>query len=149
MSIKHLSGELCSYRAAYHNYEVLETLEAGIALVGTEVKSLRDGGGNLIDNYIVIKDDEAVLKCASITPYKFGVTFGHEEKRDRKLLLHKSEIAKLKKQSLIKGLTLIALAFYLKNGIVKVKVGVCRGKKAHDKRAAEKKKSHAREMQRS
>lgn len=148
MSTNHKSGDLCSYRAAYHNYEVLESLEAGIALVGTEVKSLRDGGGNLVDNYVIIKDDEAILKNASITPYKFGVNFGHEERRDRKLLLHKGEILKLKKQSQIKGLTLIALAFYLKNGIVKVKLGVCKGKKAHDKRATLKKKDQMREMQR-
>lgn len=149
MNTRNQTGDLYTYRAAYHNYEVLETLEAGIALVGTEVKSLREGGGNLIDNYITIKGNEAVLKNASIAPYKFGITFGHEEKRDRKLLLHKTEIAKLKKQSEIKGLTIIALAFYLKNGIVKVKIGVCRGKKAHDKRATLKKKDQMREMRQS
>jgi len=146
MSKKNTSNELCSYRAASHHYEILETLEAGISLVGTEVKSLRDGGGNLVDNYVVIKNNEAFLRNASIAPYKFGITFGHEEKRERKLLLHKSEIAKLKKQSTIKGFTLLALSFYLKKGFVKVKIGICRGKKAHDKRESLKKKTQMREI---
>ncbi len=146
MSKRVLEGELVSNRSAYHNYEVLETWEAGIVLQGTEIKSLRLGGGNLQDNYVVIQAGEPILKLASIAPYKFGNIYNHEEKRERKLLLHKHEIQKLKKESQIKGLTLIALSFYLKKGMVKVKLGVCKGKKAHDKRAALKKKEHQREM---
>ena len=120
--------------------------EAGIVLLGTEIKSLRDAGGNLQDNYITIKGNEPWLKNASISPYRFGNIHNHEEKRDRKLLFHKDEILKLRKLTEIKGHALVALSFYLKKGIVKVKVGVCRGKKAHDKREDQKKKSAMREI---
>jgi SsrA-binding protein len=146
MSKRVQEGELVSNRSAYHNYEVLETLEAGIMLQGTEIKSLRLGGGNLQDNYIVIQGGAPFLKLASIAPYKFGNIYNHEERRERKLLLHKHEIQRLKKETQIKGLTLIALSLYLKKGMVKVKIGICRGKKAHDKRAALKKKEHQKEM---
>ena len=148
MSKKNNSTDFVSNRQAFHNYEVLETLEAGIALLGSEVKSLRDGGGALQDNYIIIKKNEAWLKNASIAPYKFSNAFGHEERRDRKLLLHKYEIEKLRKKTETKGFTLIGLALYLKNGFVKVKVGICRGKKAHDKRESLKAKEQKREIAR-
>ncbi len=138
--------EIVSNRTAYHNYEVLEIFEAGIMLCGTEIKSLRDSHGNLQDNFITIKGGEAWLKNASIAPYRFGNIHNHEERRDRKLLFHKEEILKLKKLTEIKGHTLIALSFYLKKGIVKVKVGVCRGKKTHDKREDEKKRSQLKEI---
>ena len=138
--------ELVSNRAAYHHYEVLETFEAGIVLQGTEIKSLRGGGGSLQDNYIQITKGEAWLKGASIAPYRFGNIHNHEDRRNRKLLFHKDEIFKLRKLSEIKGHTLVALAFYLKKGFVKVKVGVCKGKKAHDKREALKKKAATREI---
>ena len=140
--------EIVSNRAAYHHYEVLEVFEAGIVLLGTEIKSLRDAGGNLQDNYITIKGNEPWLKNASISPYRFGNIHNHEEKRDRKLLFHKDEILKLRKLTEIKGHALVALSFYLKKGIVKVKVGVCRGKKAHDKRATEKDRDWQRQKQR-
>jgi len=135
-----IEGELVSNRIAYHNYEVVETLEAGIALMGTEIKSLRESHGSLQDNYIDIIEGEAFLKQASIPPYTKGNIHNHEEKRVRKLLLHKKEISKLKKMTQLKGYTLVALSMYLKKGIVKLKVGVCIGKKLHDKRAAIKKK---------
>jgi SsrA-binding protein len=138
--------EIVSNRSAYHNYEVLEIFEAGIVLCGTEIKSLRDACGNLQDNFITIKAGEAWLKNASISPYRFGNIHNHEERRDRKLLFHKDEILKLRKLTEIKGHTLIALSFYLKKGIVKVKVGVCRGKKTHDKRDDEKKRSQLKEI---
>lgn len=138
--------EIVSNRAAYHHYEVFEVFEAGIVLLGTEIKALRDAGGNLQDNYITIKGNEPWLKNASISPYRFGNIHNHEEKRDRKLLFHRDEILKLRKLTEIKGHALIALSFYLKKGIVKVKVGVCRGKKAHDKREDQKKKSAMREI---
>ncbi|MBM3193107.1 MAG: SsrA-binding protein SmpB [Chlamydiae bacterium] len=138
--------EIVSNRSAYHHYEVLEVFEAGIALQGTEVKSLKSSHANLQDNFITIKSNEAFLKNASIAPYRFGNIHNHEEKRDRKLLFHKEEILKLRKLSEVKGHTLIALSFYLKKGIVKVKVGVCRGKKTHDKREDEKKRSQLKEI---
>ncbi len=146
---KNTSLELVSNRVAYHNYEVIDTIEAGIKLLGTEVKSLRDGGGELRDNYVTIKKGEIFLIQSFIAPYKFGNMFNHEEKRERKLLMHKSEIAKLRKQKEEKGISLIALSMYFtKTGYVRVKVGLCRGKKLFDKRAALKKKTQDREMNR-
>ena len=138
--------EIVSNRSAYHHYEVLETFEAGIILLGTEIKSLRDNGGNLQDNYGTVKAGEAWLRNASIAPYRYGNVHNHEEKRERKLLFHKDEILKFRKLTEIKGHTLIALSFYLKKGIVKVKVGVCRGKKTHDKREDQKKRSAVKEI---
>ncbi len=147
MAKKH-PGDLVSNRRAFHDYEILETLESGIALQGTEIKSLRDHGGSLQDSYIVIKGCEAWLIGCSIAPYKFGNIHNHEEKRQRKLLLHKKEIIKLKKQSEQKGLTLISLGLYLKKGFVKVKVGIARGKKAHDKRRVLKDRESKRDIER-
>ena len=141
-------AELVSNRRAFHEYEILETFEAGIVLVGTEIKSLRNHGGSLQDAYVLICDTGALLKNASIAPYKFGNLFNHEEKRDRKLLLHKREIVKLKTLSQEKGLTLIPLGIYLKNGFAKVKIGVARGKKLHDKRSALKEREHKKAMDR-
>ena len=146
---KKQDSELVSNRRALHDYEVLETYEAGIILVGTEIKSLRNHGGSLQDAYILTTESgDVILKNSSIAPYKFGITFGHEERRDRKLLLHKREIAKLRSLSQEKGLTLIPLAMYLKNGFVKVKVAVAKGKKSYDKRAAIKEREHKRAIDR-
>ena len=146
---KNTSLDLVSNKIAYHHYEVLDTIEAGIQLLGTEVKSLRDGGGELRDNYVVVKKGEAFLVGSFIAPYKFGNIFNHEERRERKLLLHKSEIHKLQKQRDEKGISIIGLSMYFtKTGYVKVKIGLCRGKKLFDKRADLKKKSQAREMDR-
>lgn len=146
---KKSSSDLVSNRKAKHDYEILETYEAGIVLLGTEIKSLRDHGGSLQDSYVVINKREAFLKNASIAPYKYGNVFNHEERRERKLLLHKKEIEKLKKLIEQKGLTLIPLAMRLKKGYVKVIVAVAKGKKLHDKRSSSKEKEHRREMQRS
>jgi SsrA-binding protein len=149
MSKKNNQSELVSNRRATHNYEILETYEAGIVLVGTEIKSLRGHGGSLQEAYVLITDSgDALLKNASISAYKFGNLFNHEERRDRKLLLHKKEIAKLKTLSCEKGLTLIPLGMYLKNGFVKVKVAVAKGKRAYDKRAALKEREHKRDIDR-
>ncbi len=128
--------EIVSNRKAYYHYEVLSTLEAGIVLTGTEIKSLRDHGGNLGDAYVTISRGEAWLLNASIAPYRFGNIYNHEEKRKRKLLLHKYEIAKLEAQVAQKGITVIPLAMYLSKGFVKVRLGCCQGKKLHDKRQA-------------
>jgi SsrA-binding protein len=141
-------SELVSNRRAFHDYEVLETFEAGIVLVGTEIKSLRNHGGSLQDAYILVSHQTAILKNASIAPYRFGNVHNHEEKRERTLLLHKNEILKLQSFSQEKGLTLIPLAIYLKQGYAKVKVGVCKGKRSFDKRAALKEREHKRTIDR-
>lgn len=143
------SEELVSNRKAFHDYEVVETYEAGIMLQGTEVKSLRSHGGSLQDAYILISTQgDVLLKNASIAPYRFGNIHNHEERRDRKLLLHKREIEMLKAASQEKGLTLIPLSLYLKHGIIKVKVAIAKGKKAYDKRESLKSKEHKREIDR-
>ncbi len=141
--------DLVSNRKAFHHYEVLETYEAGIILLGTEIKSLRNHGGNLQDAFVVFHQGDPYLKNASIAPYKYGNLFNHEERRERKLLLHKREIAKLQSITSEKGLSVIPLAMYLKKGFVKVKLGIARGKKAYDKRAALKKREHDRQIDRS
>ena len=112
------------------------------------MKSLRDHGGSLQDAYVLVSQEgDVILKNASIAPYKFGgIAFNHPEKRDRKLLLHKREILRLRTLSQEKGLTLIPLALYLKQGFVKVKIASARGKKAYDKRAALKEREHKRAM---
>lgn len=141
--------DLVSNRKAHHNYEILETLESGIVLLGTEIKSLRDHGGNLQESYVVFHRGEAYLKNSSIAPYKFGNIYNHEERRERKLLLHKRELLRLKSIIDEKGLTIIPLGMYLKHGLVKVRLGVAKGKKAYDKRAALKARQDKREMDRS
>ena len=149
MSKKKADTELVSNRRASYDYEILETYEAGIVLLGTEIKSLRDHGGSLQDSYILVSDrGDVILKNASIAPYRFGNLFNHEERRERRLLLHKREIAKLKSLSQERGLTLIPLSMYLKNGFVKVKLASVRGKKTYDKRAALKEKEHKRAIDR-
>jgi SsrA-binding protein len=140
--------DLVSNRKAFHNYEILETFEAGIVLAGTEIKSLRSGGGSLQDAYVVLHHGETWLKNCSIAPYKFGNIYNHEERRERKLLLHKREILKLKSQVEEKGLAIIPLAMYLKKGFVKVKIAIARGKKAYDKRASIKEREHKRSIDR-
>jgi SsrA-binding protein len=149
MKKKQPDAELVSNRRASHDYEILDTYEAGIVLTGTEIKSLRGHGGSLQDAYILVSGSgEVLMKNCSIAPYRFGITFGHVERRDRKLLLHKREIAKLKSVSEEKGLTLIPLAMYLKNGFVKVKIAVAKGKRSYDKRAALKEKEDKRAIDR-
>jgi len=138
--------ELSSNRRAYHNYEILETFEAGILLLGSEIKSLRNQGGNIQDGYVLVSDNSAWLKNVSITPYRFTSYFSHEERRDRKLLLHKRELKQLKNLSQEKGLTIIPLALYLKGGRAKVKIGVAKGKKLHDKRASIRAREETRKM---
>jgi len=141
--------DLVSNRKAHHNYEILETVESGIVLLGTEIKSLRGHGGNLQDSYVVFHRGEAYLKNSSIAPYKFGNIYNHDERRERKLLLHKRELLRLKSIIEEKGLTIIPLGMYLKHGLVKVRLGVAKGKKAYDKRASIKARDDKRDMDRS
>lgn len=135
-------------RKARHDYEVLETMEAGIELVGSEVKSCRNHGVSLADCYIDHKDGELFAVGVHIAPYAEANQFNHETKRRRRLLMHKKEIRRLAKSIEAKGLTLIPLSFYFKKGRVKVQVGLCRGKNVHDKRETLKKQSDQRDIQR-
>lgn len=141
------TGDLVTNKRATFNYEVLETFEAGIALQGTEIKSLRDHGGSLQEAYVKVLENELWLIGCSISPYRFGNIHNHEEKRDRKLLMHKREIAKLKVATSEKGLTIIPLAFYLKNGRVKLKIAIAKGKKNIDKRETIKQRDDQRHIQ--
>lgn len=141
-------NQIVSNRRAFHDYEILESFEAGIALQGTEIKSLRDNGGSLQDAFVDIEKSEAFLKNATIAHYKYGNIHNHQEKRDRKLLLHKREIDKLKKAVSEKGLTIIPTGMYLSSkGYVKVKIALARGKKLHDKRQSIKDKEQKRSIE--
>lgn len=139
-------NELVSNRRAGHDYEILETFEAGIMLQGTEIKSLRDHGGNLQDAYVKVISGVLWLIGCSIAPYRFGNINNHEERRDRKLLMHKREIEKLRVAQQEKGLAIIPLSIYLSKGIAKMKIAICKGKKSHDKRAAIKERDDKRRM---
>lgn len=141
------SNELVSNRRATHDYEILETFEAGIALQGTEIKSIRNHGASLQEAYVKVISGEVWLIGGSIAPYRFGNIHNHEERRDRKLLLHKREINQLKTAVQEKGLTLIPLAMYLKQGRIKVRIAIAKGKKNIDKRADIKEKDEKRRMQ--
>lgn len=149
MSKASQSTELVSNRRARHNFEILETFEAGIALVGTEIKSLRNHGGSLQDAYVDVRGAELWLLNSSIAPYSFGNIHNHEERRPRKLLMHKKEIEKIRRTVTEKGLSVIPLSIYLsKRGIAKIKIAIAKGKKAYDKRAALKEREHKRAIQR-
>lgn len=128
------SNSLAENRKARHDYFIEETMEAGLALVGTEVKSIRGGKCNLKDSYADIENGEILIKQMHVSPYEQGNIFNVDPMRNRKLLLHKEEIFRL--QGLVQrdGYTLIPLSLYLKNGRVKVALGVCKGKKNYDKR---------------
>ncbi|NMG20666.1 SsrA-binding protein SmpB [Brasilonema bromeliae] len=136
-------------RQARYLYEILETYEAGIELTGTEVKSIRAGKVNLQDGYGLIRDGQAWLLNAHISPYNAsGQYFNHEPRRTRKLLLHREEIRKLIGKVEQQGLTLIPLKMYLKRGWVKITIALARGKKVHDKREDIKRRQDQRDMQR-
>jgi len=130
------------------HYEIGETYEAGIALVGTEVKALREGKCNLTDSYAVIQDGEAFLHDMHISPYSHGNIMNHDPLKVRKLLLHRRELERLYGKTRERGLTLIPLRIYFKSGKIKVELGVGRGKKLHDKRQELKRRTDKREMER-
>lgn len=121
-------------KKARFDYFVEEEIEAGIALVGTEIKSIRKGSADLKESFVIIKNNEVFLLNSYIALYEQGNQFNHDERRSRKLLLHKKEILKLKEKIKLQGLTLVPLKMYFKNGKVKILIGVCKGKKNYDKR---------------
>lgn len=141
-------GTIAQNKKAYHDYFVEEELEAGIELVGTEVKSVRMGRVNLKDSYVSCKTGEAILIGMHISPYEQGSIFNHEPLRARRLLLHKKEINKLIGLTSQQGLTLIPLKLYFKGQRVKLALGVCRGKKNYDKRAADAERTAKRNINR-
>lgn len=136
-------------RKARYDYEILDKYEAGIALTGTEIKSIRKGNANLKDSYAVIKNGEAYLLNMFISEYKEGNIFNHEETRTRKLLLHKSEINKINDKISVKGLTLVPLRLYFARGKAKIELAVARGKHTYDKKETIKQRDIDREMKKS
>ncbi len=126
---------IATNREARHEYFVLEALETGVELKGTEVKSRRAGGVNLKDRWVEIEEGELLLKGKRITPYAHGNIFNPDPMRERRLLAHKSEIRRLHQQCKLQGYTLVPLSLYFKHGRVKLELGLCKGKKLYDKRA--------------
>ena len=133
-------------RKARYDYEILETIEAGIALKGTEVKSIRSGNANLKDSYAIIRKNEVYLLGMHISPYKEGNLFNHEELRTRKLLLHKKEILKLNDRITMDGITLVPIKLYFHKNRAKILLGIAKGKKMYDKRETIKKRDMEREI---
>lgn len=143
------AGREFKNRRAFYEYHVLEKVDAGVALVGSEVKSIRDGNINLSDSYARVEGGEVFLVNCHISDYKNAGAFGHEPLRKRKLLLHRAEIRKLEKRVELKGLTLVPLRlFFTERGLAKVELGICRGKQLHDKREALKTRDSDRDLRR-
>lgn len=144
-----MGEDLVRNRKAFHDYHIEDTWEAGLALLGTEVKALRGGHGQLQDAYVDAQDGELWLKQANISPYKFGTDSNHDPLRPRKLLLNRAEIEKILSRSIRKGFTIIPLAIYLnEKNIIKVKIALASGKTQGDKREALKERESKREMDR-
>ena len=135
-------------REARHEYFIEEDYEAGIELVGTEVKSIRQGQVNLRDSFAIIKNGEVFAVGMHIAPYQMGSYFNHDPRRNRKLLLNKAEIRKLKAKVEQKGYTLVPLKIYFKDALVKVELGLCKGKETHDKRESIKRREEDRKIDR-
>ncbi len=139
---------IASNRRARHDYTIIDTYEAGVALVGTEVKSLRAGKASLADSFATVDDGEVFLRGLHIPEYSHGTWTNHEPRRTRKLLLHRKEIEKLIGKTKESGLSLVPLSLYFKDGKVKVELALAKGRKAHDKRQAIAKRDAQREMAR-
>ena len=135
-------------RQARHEYFVMETLETGISLAGTEVKSLRKGTVNMKDSWVDVEDGELIVRGMHISPYEKGNIFNRDPLRARKLLAHKNEIRKLGQQIKLQGYTLIPLSLYFKRGRVKLELGVCKGKKLYDKRETDARRAAQRDIDR-
>jgi SsrA-binding protein len=139
-------GDLATNRKAFHDYEILETFEAGLVLAGPEIKSLRSHGGSLQEAYVKVLQRELWLIGCHIAPYTFGNVHNVDERRDRKLLMHKREIEKLRIATQEKGLAIVPLAIYLKEGRAKIKIAIAKGKKQYDKREAMRERDDKRQM---
>ena len=135
-------------KKAYYNYQVIEDFTAGLMLVGSEVKSIRENNFNFGDSFIIFKDGELYVKNMSISKYREATFQNHEEMRDRKILLTKKEISKISKLTEVRGITMIPLEMFTIRGRFKLKVGVCKGKKDYDKRDSIKRKDIERELRR-
>jgi SsrA-binding protein len=140
---------ICTNKRARRDYSIDETYEAGMVLMGTEVKALRQGKANLKDSYARIKEGEIFLVDSHVSPYSHGNQFNHDPDRTRKLLMHKREIRKLYGKTREKGFTLIPLRMYFKDGKAKVEIGLAKGKKLYDKRDDLKRRAMEREIERS
>ena len=138
---------VCQNRKAYHDYHIEETVEAGIALLGTEVKSLREGKASLKDSYVIVKNNEVFLFNCHISPYSHGNIMNHDPLRTRKLLLHRKEIDRLKGKTTIKGFTAIPLKIYFKGSLAKVEIGLAKGKRLFEKRDSIKEREAKREIE--
>jgi SsrA-binding protein len=137
---------ICNNKKAYHDYFIEEKLEAGLVLQGTEVKSLRAGKANLNDSFMLVRDGEAFLHNLHISPYEFGNRQNHQVDRNRKLLLHRKQIDRLYGRIREQGYSIVPLRMYFKDGLVKVEIGLAKGKKLYDKREDMKKKDSQREV---
>lgn len=146
--MKENTKTITTNKAAYHEYFVIESFEAGIELTGTEIKSIRKGGVNLKDAWCSVDDGEMFIKQMHISPYDHGNIFNKDPMRVRKLLLHKKEIMRLFGTVKQQGLALVPLSLYFKGSLVKVQLGLCRGKKLYDKRTVAAEKAANRDMQR-
>lgn len=135
-------------KKAYYNYQVIEDFTAGLMLVGSEVKSIRENNFNFGDSFIIFKDGELYVKNMSISKYREATFQNHEEMRDRKILLTKKEISKISKLTEVRGITMIPLEMFTIRGRFKLKVGVCKGKKDYDKRNSIKERDNDRELRR-
>lgn len=136
-------------KTAHHDYIILEELECGIVLQGTEIKSIRQGSVSIQDTYCEIKDGKLIVVGMHIKKYDFGNIFNHEEKRDRILLAHKKEIRKFAQKVKLEGLTIVPLTMYFKDGLCKVNIALCKGKKSYDKREDMKKSDAKRQIEKS
>ena len=145
MTEESLDKNILTNRAAFFEYHVSDKYEVGIALEGTEVKSVRAGQIQLKDSYVQIQNGEAWLLNVHISPYRFGNRLNHDPERPRKLLLHRREIEKLEEATTLKGMTLVVTRVYLKGGRIKMEIGVARGKKLYDKRETEMRRTVERE----
>ena len=138
---------VCQNRKAFHDYSIDDTLEAGIALSGTEVKSLREGKANLKDSYVLVKGGEVFLLNCHISPYSHGNIMNHDPVRTRKLLLHRKEIERMSGKAAAKGYTLIPLKIYFKASFAKVEIGLAKGKRLFEKRDTIKEREAKREIE--
>ena len=140
--------DVATNRKAFHDYFVLDRFEAGIELAGTEVKSIRAGNVNLKDSFCTIKNNELFIRGMHISPYSHGNIFNKDPVRPRRLLMHKKEITRLNSRIMQDGVALIPLSLYFKGSLIKVELGLCKGKKLHDKRDSEAEKETKRSIER-